>query len=68
MTPIVEKMMMMNYYYLFKKNIPRNFWHQGAFWWSVSGLMLNEIITLNFTGFKGLMAGLFNRGEPFSKK
>ena len=63
-----RKMMMMNYYYLFKKNIPQNFWHQGAFWWSVLGLMLNEIITLNFTGFKGLMAGLFNRGEPFSKK
>ena len=63
-----RKMMMKNYYYLFRKNIPQDFLHQGAFWWSVLGLALNEIITLNFAGFNGIMEGFLDRGEPFSKK
>jgi GT2 family glycosyltransferase len=63
-----RKMMMMNYWYLFKKNIPQDFWRQVVFWWSVLGLVLNEVVTFNFAGLRGLIDGLRHRGEPFRKE
>jgi glycosyltransferase involved in cell wall biosynthesis len=60
-----RKMMVMNHYYLFRKNLPQDLLHRAAFWWSVLGLVLNEIITLNVAGLKGLWDGFRFRGKPF---
>nr|WP_319375364.1 glycosyltransferase family 2 protein [uncultured Methanoregula sp.] len=60
-----RKMMIMNYYYLFVKNIPQDFFHRAVFWWSVLGLFTNEIITLNYSGIQGLKDGLNLRGKPY---
>jgi GT2 family glycosyltransferase len=62
-----RKMMIMNHYYLYKKNLPQDLLHKAAFWWSVAGLFLNEAITLHFSGARGLYDGLLLRGMPYSK-
>lgn len=63
-----RKMRMINHYYLFKKNIPQDFWHVAAFWWSVIGQFLNEIVVLNYDGLRGLFDGFKRRGDLGSTK
>lgn len=52
------------YRYLFKKNIPQDFLHEFAFWWSLVGIfiltLVESIIKINFTGVNGFFAGLKN--------
>lgn len=52
------KMRMKNRYYLFKKNIPQTFTHKIAFWWAISGLLLQLLIVRNIEAAKGLVEGL----------
>lgn len=54
------KMIMENHYYLFKKNLPQDFKHKFAFWWSVVGLFVMAMIKRNKDGLKGLRDGLIN--------
>ena len=53
-----------NHYYLFKKNLPQDFKHKFAFWWSVVGLFVREGITMvvrrNSNGIRGLTNGFIN--------
>jgi len=63
-----RKMMIQNYSYLFKKNIPQDFSHRAVFWWSVLGLFLNEVLTLHGSGLKGLLDGLARKGSPYRKE
>ena len=54
------KMIMENHYYLFKKNLPQDFKHKFAFWWSIVGLFVMALIGRNKEGMKGLMSGILN--------
>lgn len=54
------KMIMENHYYLFKKNLPQDFKHKIAFWWSVVGLFVIAMIGRNKESLKGLMNGILN--------
>jgi len=60
----ITKKMIEYHYYLFKKNLPRDFTHQFAFWWSVIGLFLQEFIRFikkpgsNNGRLKGLISGI----------
>lgn len=53
-----------NHYYLFKKNIPQDFKHRVAFYWSVVGLFIREAIMMVIKqdggGLRGLMRGIQN--------
>ena len=53
-----------NHYYLFKKNLPQDFKHKFAFWWSVVGLFVRDGITMvvrrDSSGLKGLIRGFIN--------
>ena len=57
-----NRLMVMNHYYLFKKNLPQDFKHKFAFRWSVVGLFVRETITgvmkRNSSGVRGLMSGI----------
>lgn len=57
-----NRLMIMNHHYLFKKNMPRDFKHTFAFWWSVMGLFVREGIAgmrrTESSGIKGLLSGL----------
>ena len=59
-----NRLMIMNHHYLFKKNLPQDFKHKFAFWWSVVGLFIREGVMMltkrNVSGLKGLFSGLFN--------
>jgi glycosyltransferase involved in cell wall biosynthesis len=52
------------HYYLFKKNLPQDFKHKIAYWWSVIGIFVEEILTgiikRNLKGVFGASAGLKN--------
>lgn len=56
-----NRLMIMNHYYLFKKNLPQDFKHKFAFWWSVVGLFAREtlmgVMKRNSSGVSGLMSG-----------
>lgn len=59
-----------SHYYLFKKNLPQDFKHKFAFWWSVIGLFVREGITMvvrgDSSGVRGLasgMKGILKRGQ-----
>jgi GT2 family glycosyltransferase len=58
----VMKMTMENHYYLFKKNLPQDFKHRVAFYWSIVGLFTREAITTlkkqDGNGLRGLMSGM----------
>jgi GT2 family glycosyltransferase len=58
------KMVIENHYYLFKKNLPQTFKHRFAFWWSVAGLFVMEIlggmVQKDKEGLKGLKDGLIS--------
>ena len=51
-----------NHYYLFKKNLPQDFKHKFAFWWSVVGLFVREGIPMvvrgDSSGVHGLVSGM----------
>jgi len=53
-----------NHYYLFKKNLPQDFKHKFAFWWSVVGLFVREGMTMvvrrDSSGVRGLTKGFIN--------
>ena len=53
-----------NNYYLFKKNLPQDFKHKFAFWWSVIGLFVMEGITTvvrgDSSGVRGLASGFIS--------
>lgn len=58
----IEKMLIENYCYLFKKNLPQDLKHKLAFYWALIGLGLQRIL-LAITGrnigiLRGLIAGL----------
>ncbi len=57
----VMKMAMENHHYLFKKNFPQDFKHGTAFWWSVVGLFMKEMIIMvikqDSGGLRGLVSG-----------
>jgi GT2 family glycosyltransferase len=53
-----KKMLVKNYQYLFQKNIPYTVTRAVAFWWSLIGLFLIEILVRNPEGIKGLFAGI----------
>jgi glycosyltransferase involved in cell wall biosynthesis len=56
------KMAIENHYYLFKKNLPQDFKHKFAFWWSVVGLFALEGMTTvvrgDSSGIRGLVSGM----------
>jgi hypothetical protein len=56
------RLMIMNHHYLFKKNLPQDFKHKFAFWWSVVGLSVREMIMgvmkRNSSGVRGLVSGI----------
>lgn len=53
-----KKMLVKNYHYLFRKNIPYTVTRAVAFWWSLGGLVLTDILVRNPEGVKGLFAGI----------
>ena len=57
-----NRLMIMNHHYLFKRNLPQDFKHKFAFWWSVVGLVILETITgvmnRNSSGVRGLVSGM----------
>ena len=57
-----NRLMIMNHHYLLKKNLPQDFKHKFAFWWSVTGLFVREVIMgmmkRNSRGVRGLVSGL----------
>ena len=53
-----KKMLIKNYHYLFRKNIPRSITRTVIFWWSVLGLVITDFLTGNPEGIKGLFAGI----------
>lgn len=59
-----KKRRIQDHYYLFKKNIPQTFKHKFAFYMSIIGLfmveMMNTLITRNAEGSRGLSAGLLD--------
>lgn len=59
-----NKLMIMNHRYLFKKNLPQDFKHKFAFWWSVVGLFMREMIMgvmkRNSSGARGLIRGMID--------
>ena len=69
-----NRLMIMNHHYLFKKNLPQDFKHKFAFWWSVGGLFVREtimgVMKRNSSGVRGLMSGIrevFKRGKEVVK-
>jgi len=56
------KMTIENHYYLFKKNLPQDFKHIVAFYWSVVGLFVREAIIMvikqDDNGLRGLVSGM----------
>ena len=56
------RLMIMNHHYLFKKNLPQDFKHKFAFWWSVVGLFVREtimgVMKRNSSGVRGLVSGM----------
>lgn len=58
----IKKMEIENHYYLFRKNIPQDFKHKFAFWWSVVGLLVREtimgVMKRNSSGVRGLASGM----------
>lgn len=60
----IMKMKIENHYYLFKKNLPQDFKHRVAFYWSVVGLFIREAMMLvveqDGGGLWGLMRGIQN--------
>ena len=55
---VLKKMLIRNHYYLFRKNLPQTAKHKAAFWISVSGCFLKEILSINPAGLMGLSNGL----------
>lgn len=57
-----NRLMIRNHYYLFKKNLPQDFTHKFAFWWSVVGLFGREtiigVMKRNSSGVRGLVSGM----------
>ena len=47
-----------NYFYLFRKNVPRNLWTVSAFIWSIAGLFVIAACELQFRAMRGYIAGL----------
>ena len=58
------KMGIENHYYLFRKNLPQDFKHKFAFWWSVVGLFVREtimgVMKRDGSGVRGLVSGFVN--------
>ena len=68
------RLMIMNHHYLFKKNLPQDFKHKFAFWWSVVGLFVREtimgVMKRNSSGWRGLVSGMrevFKSGKEVVK-
>jgi len=53
-----KKMLVKNYHYLFRKNFPYVVSRRTAFWWSILGLIITDIMVLNPEGIRGLIAGI----------
>ena len=57
-----SKIKIENWHYLFKKNIPQDKIHKIAFYWSILGLIILEIINIfgnrNFSGMRGYIRGI----------
>jgi GT2 family glycosyltransferase len=45
-------------YYLLKKNFPHTLKHTLAFWWSVVGLLVQAMLTVNKENVKGVISGV----------
>ena len=55
-------------YYLLKKNFPRTLKHTLVFWWSVVGLFIQAITTMDKESFKGLISGVTDiKRDDFTK-
>jgi glycosyltransferase involved in cell wall biosynthesis len=59
-----NRLMIINHHYLFKKNLPQDFKHKFAFWWSVVGLFVREtvmdVMRRNSSGVRGLTRGIID--------
>lgn len=57
-----SKITIENWHYLFKKNVPQDKIHNIAFYWSILGLIILEIINIignrNFSGMRGYIHGI----------
>jgi len=71
-----NRLMIMNHYYLFKKNLPQDFKHKFAFWLSVVGLFVREtimgVMKRDSSGVSGLVSGMkavitFIRHKTFNR-
>jgi GT2 family glycosyltransferase len=54
------RMLVVNHYYLFKKNWPQTPLRKIAFWWSVVGVALIGIYSPRAKGMRGAMAGVLD--------
>jgi len=54
-------------YYLLKKNFSETLKYTLAFWWSVAGLIVQAVTTMDKESFKGLISGLAAIKCPFIK-
>lgn len=55
-----SRMLVINHYYLFKKNWPQTPLRRIAFWWSTVGLVLSRIYSPRAEGMRGAMAGVLD--------
>ena len=57
-----NRLMIINHHYLFKKNLPQDLKHKFAFWWSVVGLFVREMIMgamkRDGSGVRGVVSGM----------
>lgn len=55
---IRKKMLVINYHYLFIKNIPGTIPRKIIFWWSILGLIITDFIKVNPEGLRGIVMGI----------
>lgn len=69
----IKKMEIENFYFFYRKNLPKTMKSKFAFWWSIVGLFINSavimIVRMDSCEFKGLMAGFINiiRGREYPR-
>jgi len=56
----VSRMLVVNHYYLSKKNWPQNIARKAVFWWSIIGLIIRGIYPRNCSQVKGTIAGILD--------
>ena len=67
------KMEIENFYFFYRKNLPKTMKSKFAFWWSIVGLFIMSAVVMivkrDSSGFKGLMAGFINiiRGREYPR-